>query len=187
MNKWVAFIILAILFLAAPMAGFSAEDKGNWKIVSLDVTGSSQGETIYRGDYFTVTAQLKSDTASKPGPLKVRIYLSASSDGKSVQHEFDIFHDVSLDQSGGASVVKHEFNSFHDVFQDKLGNVSVTGRYIIPYTIDPGDSYWVVVEVSPEDKVVQTSEKSTKPIRSITVPCDILVSDYNANNCGDHN
>jgi hypothetical protein len=185
-HKSVLFIIFAFLsFIVVPTAGYSVEGKVNWQVVSLDVVGSTRGENVYRGDFFTVTAQLKNNTASKPGPLKVRIYLSSSRDGTTMQHEFDIFHDIVLDKPGTASAVKHEFDSFHDVLQDKLGNVSVTGRYIIPYTVDPGDTYWVVFEVSPEGKVVQGME--TKTIRVINVPCDENVLEYNTNNCGDRN
>ena len=185
MYKSGVLIVLVTLFLVVPMASFSADDKGKLVVTTLDVAGSSQGDNFYRGEFVTITAHLKSDSVAKSGPLKVRIYLSTDKDGAQVQHEFDVFHDVSLGKPADASIVKHEVNSFHDVFKDKSGNLSVTGRYIIPYTIAPGDSYWIVVEIS-QEKVTESSENNTKTTLGITVPCDKLVSTYNANHCGDH-
>ena len=171
--------ILVILFLVVSTVSFSADGnakKGKLVVVSLDVAGpSSSPETkasIYRGEFVTVNARLKSDSATKPGPLKVRIYLSTDRDGTDMRHEFDIFHDVSLDKSGSVSVVKHEFDSFHNVFQDKTGGVSVSGQYVIPYTIPAGNEYYVVVEVSPEEKVIESGENKTKITRDINIPCD---------------
>jgi len=184
--------ILAILFLVVSTVSFSAQESGGKSdgkaklvVASLDVFGSSPGgtkENIYRGDFVTVTARVKSDSATKPGPFKVRIYLSTDRDGTDMKHEFDIFHNVSLDKSGSATVIKHEFDSFHDVSQDNSGgSVSVTGRYVIPYSIEPGDSYWVVVEVSSEEKVIGSGEIKTKITSGIIVPCDKFIV-YNDNN-----
>src|SRR5882672_10363307 len=96
--------ILVILFLVVSTVSFSADGKGKLVVASLGVAGPSPGFDIYRGDFVTVTAQLTSDNATKPGPLKVRIYLSTDRDGTDMQHEFDVFHDVSLDKSGSVSV-----------------------------------------------------------------------------------
>ena len=172
--------ILVILLLVVSTVSFSADGSGRSDrkdklvVASLNVAGPSPGFNIYRGDFVTVTALLKSDSAAKPGPLKVRIYLSTNRDGADMQHEFDIFHDVSLDKAGSVSVAKQEFDSFHDVSPDKSGGVSVSGQYVIPYTIPAGNEYYVVVEVSPEEKVVGSSENKTKMTRDINVPCDTL-------------
>ncbi|SRR6266446_7118202 len=172
--------ILVILCLVVSTVSFSADGsgkpdgKGKLVVASLDVAGPSQGNTMYRGDFVTVTALLKSDNAAKPGPLKVRIYLSDDRDGADIKHEFDIFHDVSLDKSASASVVKHEFDSFHNVSLDKDGGVSVSGQYVIPYTIAAGTEYYVVVVVSPEVKVIGSDENKTKVVRNINVPCDSI-------------
>jgi hypothetical protein len=171
--------ILVILCLVVSTVSFSADGsgksdgKGKLVVASLDVAGPS-GDNIYRGDFVTVTARLKSDNAAKPGPLKVRIYLSTDRDGTDMKHEFDVFHDVSLDKSGSASVIKHEFDSFHQVSLDKSGSVSVTGRYVIPYSIEAGNEYYVVVEVSPEEKVIGSGENKTKITRDINIPCDAI-------------
>jgi hypothetical protein len=124
-------------------------------VASLDVAGPSPEYDMYRGDFVTVTAQLKSDNAAKPGPLKVRIYLSTNRDGTDMQHEFDVFHDVSLDKSG---------------------SVSITGHYVIPYSIPAGSEYYVVVEVSPEEKAIGSGENKTIITRDINVSCDTLLS-----------
>jgi len=81
----------------------------------------------------------------------VRIYLSTSGDGSNSNHEFDIFHDVPLDKSG---------------------SVSVTGRYLVPYSIVAGNNYWVVVEIAPDGKVIESGENKTMTTAIISVPCD---------------
>ena len=163
MCKSGVLIVLVALLLFTPTASFSAGDKGKLVVASVDVAGSSPGNNIYRGDFVTITAHLRSDSVAKSGPLRVRIYLSADRDGAHIQHEFDVFHDVSLGKPGDASIIKHESNRFHDVFKDKSGNLSVTGQYIIPYSIEPGDSYWVVVDVSPEEKVPESVKITQRP------------------------
>ena len=153
--------ILVILFLVVSTVSFSAEGKSKLVVASLDVAGPSPGENIQRGEFVTVTAQVKSDSAAKSGPLKVRIYLSTNRDGADMKHEFDVFHDVSQDKTGSVSVIKHEFDVFHGVSQDKTGSVSVTGQYVIPYTIPAGNEYYVVVVVSPEGKVIDAGIEIT--------------------------
>jgi hypothetical protein len=172
--------IWVILFLVVSRASFSADVSGKSDgkdklvIASLDVAGPVPGITVYRGDFVTITAQLKNDGAAKSGPFKVRIYLSTDRDGTDMKHEFDEFHDVSLDKSGSATVIKHEFDSFHNVSQDKSGGVSVSGQYVIPYSIPAGNPYFVVVEVSPEEKVIGSGSNKTKLTRDINIPCDAL-------------
>jgi len=167
--KSCVFTILGVLFLVVTVS-FSAQEsdgksdgKSKLVIAFLDVSGPSPGgtkENVYRGDYVTVTARLKREGATKSGPLKVRMYLSSDRDGTDMKHEFDIFHDVSLDKSG---------------------STSVTGRYVIPYSIAAGDSYWIVVEVSPEG-ITESSENETKITSGINVPCDPFLS---YDHCGD--
>lgn len=172
--------IWVILFLVVSRVSFSADGsvksdgKGKLVVASLDVAGPTPGYNIYRGDFVTVTALLKSDSADKSGPFKVRIYLSSDRDGTDMKHEFDVFHDVSLDKSVSASVIKHEFDSFHQISLDKSGGVSVSGQYVIPYTIPAGNEYYVVVEVSPEEKVTGSGENKIKRTRDINIPCDAL-------------
>ena len=151
-----------------------SDGKGKWVVASLDVAGPSPGYNIFRGDFVTITAHLKSDTAAKSGPLKVRIYLSTNRDGTDMKHEFDVFHDVSLDKPGNASVIKQEFDRFHHVSQDGSGSVSVSGQYVIPYSIPAGNEYYVVVEISPEEKVAGSGENKTKIARDINIPCDAI-------------
>ena len=69
--RWSVIATIMILFLAVPMISFSVEEstKGSkWVIGSLDVAGPVPGFNIFRGDFVTVTAQLKSDGGTKPGP-----------------------------------------------------------------------------------------------------------------------
>ena len=168
--------MVLIMFLAVPMASFSVEGsakRDTWVIESLNTTGPMPGLNIFRGDFVTVTAEVKSEGATKPGPLKVRIYLATDRDGKDFKHEFDIFHDIVLDKGGNAKAVKHEFDGFHNVSMEKGGGVSVSGQYVIPYSIAAGNEYYVVVEVSPETKGAGSEEK-TKLTRGINVPCDSL-------------
>jgi hypothetical protein len=157
------FTILVVLFLAVSTVSFStdgsgkSDGKGKLVVAFLDVSGPSSGgtkENVYRGDYVTITARLKRDGGTKSSPLKVRFYLSSDRDGTDMKHEFDIFHDVSLNKSG---------------------SVSVTGRYVIPYSIAAGDSYWVVVEVNPEE-IIESGENKTKITSGINVPCDPFLS-----------
>ena len=161
-----------ILFLAVPMTTYSVEGspkKGEWTIGSVDVTGPVPGINIFRGDFVTVITQLKSEGGTKTGPLKVRIYLAADQAGTDMKHEFDVFHDITLDKAGSAALVKHSFDSFHNVMPERGGGVSVSGQYVIPYNIAAGNQYYVVVEVSPE-----TGENRTKLTRDINIPCDAL-------------
>ena len=155
--------ILIILFLVMYTVSSSADGrgksdrKGKLVVASLEVSGPSPGgtkENVYRGDYVTVTARLKNDGSAKSDLIKVRFYLSSDRDGTDMRHEFDIFHNVSLDKSG---------------------SVSVTGRYVIPYSIAAGDSYFVVVEVSPEE-MIESGENKTKVVSGIMVPCDPFLS-----------
>ena len=168
---------IMILFLIVPMMSYSVEGsgKGNKGVVgSVDVAGPVPGFNIFRGDFVTVTAQLKSDGGAKPGPLTVRIYLATDQAGTDIRHEFDVFHDVSLDKAGTATVVKRELDSFHYVMPGKGGSISVSGQYVIPYNIAAGNSYFVVVEVSPESRVAGSGENKIKLTRDIYIPCDAI-------------
>jgi len=169
--------VLVILFSGLSTASFSADETAkNDKLVvaSMDLASPSPGENIFRGELLTVTAQLKSNTAAKSGPLKVRIYLSDDPNGTDIKHEFDIFHDLSLDKSGNNSAFNREVDRFHNIFQDKSGGLSVKGQYVIPYTIPAGHEYYIVVEISPEEKAVGSGENKTKITHGIQVPCDAI-------------
>jgi hypothetical protein len=175
--KWGMITAMMALFLAVPMMSFSVEGSGKgskWVISSVEVAGPVPGINIFRGDFVTVTAHLKNDGGMKSEPLKVRIYLAVDRDGTDIKHEFDVFHDVSLDKTGSAKVVKQEFDSFHNVMLGKEGSVSVSGQYVIPYNIAAGNEYYVVVEASPEAKVVGSGENKIKLSHDINVPCDAL-------------
>ena len=164
---------IMVLLLAAPVTSFSVDGgakRSEFRIGSLDVAGPVPGVNIFRGDFVTVIAQLKSEGA-KAGPLKVRIYLSADQAGADMKHEFDVFHDITLDKTGSAALVKQGFDSFHNVVLEKGGGVSVSGQYVIPYNIAAGNQYYVVVEVSPE---AVSGENKTKLTHDINVPCDAL-------------
>jgi len=175
--KWGMVTAMMALFLAVPMMSFSVEGSGKgskWVISSVDVAGPVPGFNIFRGDFVTVTAHLKNDGGTKSEPLKVRIYLAADREGRDIKHEFDVFHDVSLDKAGSAKVVKQEFDSFHNVMLGKGGSVSVSGQYVIPYNIAAGNEYYVVVEASPEAKLGGSGENKIKLTRDINVPCDAI-------------
>jgi hypothetical protein len=178
-------VISAILYLILPTAGFSVEDKNKSLITSVDATGPLPGTNFYRGEFVTVTAHLRGDAVAKFGSLAVRFYLSSTRDGSDLLHEFDIFHDIPS-KSESVSTVKHAPDGFHDVIQEKSGNLSITGRYIIPYSVTAGDSYWIVVEVTPEEKTFGSPGNKTKTTFGIVIPCDKLVENYNINHCGDH-
>ena len=174
MYKRSVIATIIVLLLAVPMTGFSVEGiakRGEWRIGSVNVAGPVPGVNIFRGDFVTVIAQLKSEGGAKPGPLKVRIYLAADQAGTDMKHEFDVFHDITLDKTGSAAVVKQGFDSFHNVMLEKGGGVSVSGQYVIPYNIAAGNQYYVVVEVSPE---AVSGESQTKLTHDINIPCDAL-------------
>jgi hypothetical protein len=164
---------IMILFLAVPVISFRAEGsekKDSTMIRSLDLAGPVPGINIFRGDFLTVTAQLKSEGGTKTGPLRVRLYLATDREGVDIKHEFDIFHDIVLEKSGSASPVKYSgFDLFHHVMLEKGGGVQVTGQYVIPYNIAAGNQYYVVVEVSPE-----SGENKSRLSRDINIPCDAL-------------
>jgi hypothetical protein len=127
---------------------------------------------IFRGDFVTVSLQLKGGV--KPAPLKVRVYLATDYAGTDVVHEFDVFHDIVLDGVGSAKQVKYEVDSFHSVMPSKGGGVWVSGQYVIPYNIPAGNAYFVVVEVSPDVKGAGSGESPAKIAQDINVPCDAL-------------
>jgi hypothetical protein len=175
MNKWRIIGTLAVVLLAIPRLSISLEATGKkekWVIGSLDTSGPVPGLNIFRGDFITVTTEVKSEGAVKTEPLKVRISLATDRDGKDIRHEFDIFHDIVLDQGSGGGGGKRDFDGFHQVRNEKGGGVRVSGQYVIPYSIAAGNEYYVVVEVSPETKAGE-GEK-TKMTHSINIPCDSL-------------
>jgi len=190
MYKSATLTILAILFSIVSMTGFSADGngkkenkKGELVVASVEVSGPSSltetKATIYRGELITINARLKNESTTQSGPLKVRFYLSRTQDGKDTAYEFDIFHDVSLDKSTthNGTDNKQEFDSFHAVFVEKSGSVFITGRYAFPFSMGAGYSYWVVVEVGQDEKVIEKGEnKMTRITSIISVPCDQLES-----------
>jgi hypothetical protein len=184
--KWGVSTILAIPFLIVSVVCFSTNGnnkKDNRKselvVASLDVSGpSSLPETkasINRGEFITINARLKNDSAIQTGPYKIRFYLSRTQDGMDTAYEFDIFHDVFLDKPVSHSKTdnKQEFDNFHDVSPETSGSVFVRGRYAFPFSIGAGYNYWVVVEAGPDEKVIQNGENKVTRITSIiSVPCD---------------
>ena len=130
--------------------------------------------SIYRGELITINARLKSSSGVRSGPFNVRFYLSKNLDGRDAAYEFDVFHDVFLDASRIREVSdsKQEYDIFHNVLQDKSGDVLIAGRYAFPFSMGAGYSYWVVVEVTPDEKAIEGNENKSKAVAVISVPCD---------------
>jgi hypothetical protein len=185
--------ILVSLLTAVPLVGLTTAGHAKSAesvVVSLEVAGPAtvpeKKEVVYRGEFIAINARLKSNGATKSGPFKVRFYLSSSREGREATYEFDVFHDVYLSSHREGGGPEPGFDRFHNVTRDQSGGVSVAGEYPVPFAIGSGYTYWIVAEVSPDDRVTEGSKtkaasvmgaesgekKTIKTTTVIEVPCD---------------
>ncbi len=112
---------------------------------------------VNRGQFIKIEAVVSNLSKASSAPFNIGIYLSNYRDGRDKVHEFDVIKGVSLSESE---------------------QIPVSGQYLIPYSIEAGRSYWVVVEADYDRNVNKKDEKNRRMIRSIFVPCDEFAIDY---------
>ena len=112
---------------------------------------------VNRGQFIKIEALVSNLSMASSAPFSIGIYLSNYRDGRDKVHEFDVIPGVSLSESE---------------------QIPVSGQYLIPYSIDAGRSYWVVVEADYDRNVSKKDEKDRRMIKSIFVPCDEFAIDY---------